>query len=333
MRHYHHLTPFEREKILFLWASGEFISQIADKLCRNKSTISRELRRNSLAKGKMEYSPIIAQKKYEKRRKSCRKIRKMEIPSDLREFVYRCIVLQHWSPEEIAGRLKLEHGETVISYNTIYRAIRSKDLCAIDNDGQKQSIVRKLRHHGKKRHKKGQEERRGKFPKCTDISKRSPGAKNRSRKGHFEADTVVGKKGKACLVTVVDRKTRYTFAGKASSQKVEPVSNTMVRIMQGQTLHSITPDRGREFVQFKKVSAQLDDVKFFFPPPHTPWNRGTNENTNGLLREYFPKRSDFSDISEEYIQQKVNQLNLRPRKCLGYRTPYEAYFSKVLHLA
>lgn len=152
----------------------------------------------------MKYSPSIAQKKYENRRKSCRKIRKIEIPSDLREFVYRCIVLQHWSPEEIAGRLKLEHGEMVISYNTIYRAIRSKDLCAIDNDGRKQSIVRKLRH--------------------------------------LEADTVVRRKGKACIVTVVDRKTRYTFTGEASSQKVAPVSDTMVRIMKGQPLHSITPD-------------------------------------------------------------------------------------------
>ena len=141
----------------------------------------------------------------------------MEISSDLREFVYRCIVFQHWSPEEIDGQLKLEHGETVISYNTIYRATRSKDLCAIDNDGQKQSIVRKLRHHGNKCHKKGQEERRGKFPKCTDISKWSPGAKNGHGKDILKQIRWVGKKGKACFVTMVDRKTRYTFAGKASS--------------------------------------------------------------------------------------------------------------------
>lgn len=102
--------------------------------------------------------------------------------------------------------------------------------------------------------------------------------------------------------------------------------------LRGQSLHSITPDRGKEFSKHTKVTEALDGVKFYFPKPHQPWQRGTNENINGLLREYFPKGKDITGIPDDYIQEKIDKLNLRPRKCLGYKTPYEVYFSKTLHL-
>ena len=136
---------------------------------------------------------------------------------------------------------------------------------------------RKLRHHGKRRHKKGIEEHRGKFVISHPIEERPASAANRSVRGHWEADTVVGRQGKACLVTLVDRKSRYLLGGKAISK--------------------------------------------------------TAKNTNGLLRKLFPKGKDITDTPEDYIQRKYHELNLRPRKCLGYKTPYEVYFSKVLHLA
>ena len=101
----------------------------------------------------------------------------------------------------------------------------------------------------------------------------------------------------------------------------------------GQPHLSVTPDRGKEFSKHVQLSEELDHVPFYFPAPHQPWKRGTNENTNGLLREYFQKGKDITNIPEEYIQRKFHELNLRPRKCLGYKTPYEVYFSKVLHLA
>lgn len=106
----------------------------------------------------------------------------------------------------------------------------------------------------------------------------------------------------------------------------------MIRKLKGQPLHSITPDRGKEFAKHAAVTTVLNGVQFYFPSPHHPWQRGTNENTNGLLREYFPKGKDLTTVWDEYIQQQINELNQRPRKCLGYRTPYEVYFSKMLHL-
>lgn len=179
---------------------------------------------------------------------------------------------------------------------------------------------------------KGDEERRGKFPVSHDISERTAVAVHRSRRGHFESDTVAGKKGNACLVTLVDRKSRYLLGGKADQKRADAVNTVIIELLRGQPLHSITPDRGKAFSKHAKVTKALDGVKFYFPKPHQPWQRGTNENTNGLLREYFPKGKDITDISNNYIQEKIDELNLRPRKCLGYKTPYEVYFSKTLHL-
>lgn len=143
---------------------------------------------------------------------------------------------------------------------------------------------------------------------------------------------MAGKTGRACFVTMVDRKSRFLAAGKAAKKEAASVNEIMIRIMQGMPLESITPDRGKEFARHKEVTEALGGVQFYFPLPRHPWERGTNENTNGLLREYFPKGKDLTDISEEYLQKVIDELNMRPRKCLGYRTPYEVFYSKVLHL-
>ena len=193
-------------------------------------------------------------------------------------------------------------------------------------------VLRKLRHHGKRRHKKGTKECRGKFVISHAIEERPASAENRSICGHWEADTVVGKQGKACLVTLVDRKSRYLLGGKARRKTAAAVNQVMGESLWGQPHLSVTPDRGKEFSKNVQLSEELDHVPFYFPAPHQPWKRGTNENTNGLLREYFQKGKDITNIPEEYIQRKFHELNLRPRKCLGYKTPYEVYFSKVLHL-
>jgi len=196
----------------------------------------------------------------------------------------------HWSPEEIVGRIQLEHGCRLVSVPTIYRAIHAGLLNPPGASAK--FVLRKLRHHGKWRHKKGSEEHRGKFVISHPIEERPASVANRSVRGHWEADTVVVKQGKACLVTLVDQKSRYLLSGKAMSKTAAAVN-----------LHTI------------------------------PGSAGTNENTNGLLREFFPKGRDITDTPEDYIQRKYHELNLRPRKCLGYKTPYEVYFSKALHLA
>jgi len=147
-----------------------------------------------------------------------------------------------------------------------------------------------------------------------------------------QGDTVAGKTGKACLVTLVDRKTRFLVGGKSSAKRVADVNEVMLIALEGHPVKSITPDSGKEFAKHAEVTEALEGVKFYFPPPHHPWERGSNENTNGLLREYFPKGQDITDIPDAYIQEMFDKLNRRPRKCLGYRTPYEVYYSKTLHL-
>ena len=144
---------------------------------------------------------------------------------------------------------------------------------------------------------------------------------------------MVGKQGKACLVTLVDRKSRYLLGGKAMSKTAAAVNKVMCEALSGQPHLSVTPDRGKEFSKHAQLKKELKRVTFYFPAPHHPWERGSNENTNGLLQEFFPKGKDITDTPEDYIQRKYHELNLRPRKCLGYKTPYEVYFSKVLHLA
>ena len=328
MCHYNHLTLIEREKIMYFQAQNYSVTAIARELHRSKSTISRELKRNS---SDGFYQPVVAQRKYAKRRKACHPRKRLD-DAVLCEYIKEMFLDQQWSPEEIAGRLTLEHHKTVVSYSTIYREIYSGRFDDPHRSHGNRGVVRKLRHRGKTRHTKNHVETRGKIRISNDISQRPPGAQNRSRRGHWEGDTVVGKQGMACLVTLVDRKTRYLIGGKANSKCADDVNKTILRALKGHPVKSITPDRGKEFAKHEQVTAALDGVKFYFPKPHHPWERGTNENTNGLLREYFPKGKDITDIPEDYIQAMFDKLNRRPRKCLGFRTPYEVFFSETLHL-
>ena len=328
MCHYHHLTLVEREKIMFFHAQDNSVSAIAKKLGRNKATISRELRRNT----KNEfYQPATAQRQYETRRKLCHPHKRLEDAS-LYAYVREKFLNQQWSPGQIAGRLALEYHKPIISYNTIYRAIYAGQFDDPNKSHGNRGVIRKLRHRGKSRHRKGYVENRGKIAISNDIADRPAGAQNRSRRGHWEGDTVAGKTGKACLVTLVDRKTRFLVGGKSSAKRAADVNEVMLIALEGHPVKSITPDRGKEFAKHAEVTEALEGVKFYFPPPHHPWERGSNENTNGLLREYFPKGQDITDIPDAYIQEMFDKLNRRPRKCLGYRTPYEVYYSKTLHL-
>ena len=329
MCHYKHLTLLEREKLLHFRDLGKSITAIAQLLGRNKGTISRELRRNA-TNGK--YLPAYAEEHYHERRKACKPEKKLaKIPKLLCHVQHRLLDCQ-WSPEQIAGRLRAKAGDTcVISFSTIYRAIYSGMLSSPGHSVA--SVVRKLRHGGKRRRKRSTEERRGKIQISHSIDERPVEAEERSVIGHFEADTVIGRQGKACLVTLVDRKSRYLICDKVESKTADAVSKAMSWMLMCEPVLSITPDRGKEFAKHQDVTEALDGVPFYFPEAHQPWQRGTNENTNGLLREYFPKGKDMSDINKDDLDRVVRLLNFRPRKCLGYQTPYEVYHSKVLHFA
>lgn len=328
MGHHRHLTLEERERIMLFLSEGRSITSIAEETGRSKSTISREIRRNSMKR--LGYIACRAQETYEKRRESCHRKRLADDPEVLR--ILRKKFAEHkWSPDQISGRLKLEKSGISISTTTIYRAIYGHRLdYEKPKDGAK-GMVKLLRHKGKPRHRRGTEEKRGKIRISNPISARPPEAESRSRRGDWEADTVIGKQGKACAVTMVDRKSRFLVLAKSGRKTAEDVSAAMIGMMAGHEVLTITPDRGKEFASHEMIAESLD-AQFYFPLPHHPWQRGTNENTNGLIREYMPKGKDMEDIPEEEFIRIQDELNHRPRKCLGYRTPYEVYYSKTLHL-
>ena len=328
MNHYHHLTIEEREMILSYSAKGISICKISKILNRNKSTVSRELKRNAFDE---QYSPSKAQAAYFKRRNHCGRKKILDNPIYY-EWVHNRFLDHQWSPEEIAGRLEYEKADWSISYNTIYRAIYSGMFDEKNLSHGNRGSIRKLRHRGKSRHTKTYVEKRGKIQITNELKDRSEEANNRLRLGDWEGDTVAGINGKACLVTYVDRRSRFLKCTKIKKKKSCHVKEATIKLLKNEPLCTITPDRGKEFSSHAEITEELNQVQFYFPYPQHPWDRGTNENTNGLLREYFPKGMDITDIPEEYIQEKVDELNKRPRKCLGYKTPYEVYYSETLHL-
>lgn len=331
MSYYKHLNINERESIFLMQSKGMSFRQIAKELNRSVSTISRELSKNSSRR--KAYSPSKATKNYLKRRKKCR--RKF-ILSDLKvkEKVQYLFLEKQWSPEQISNRLKHENSPISISYTTIYRGIYSGLLEVKTLNWKERGVARKLRHRGKTRHSKGKIETRGKIQISNHIESRPKGANSRCEVGHWEIDTVLGKINTGCLVTLADRKTRYYIAERVERQSSKDVSEKLIEIiskLDSNKVKTFTSDRGKEFSKHSIVTKETG-IPFYFAKPHAPWQRPTNENFNGLLREYMPKGSDFTSFSDEDINSFVFKLNTRPRKCLNWKTPAEVFFKKVLHL-
>ena len=224
--------------------------------------------------------------------------------------------------------MRLEYGKTLIGYQTIYRAIYRGYFDDNSLSHNARGVIRKLRHRGKTRHTKGHVENRGKIPISYTIHERPEEANNRTRIGGWETDTVAGK---ACLVTLTDRYSRFLKIQKIAVKKSKLVIEAMVKMLALLPEETVTPDRGKEFTKHQDLTDKLK-VEVYFPDPHAPWQRGTNENTNGLLREYFPKGSDLTFIDEHTIQLWENKLNNRPRKCLNWKTPYEVFYEENVHL-
>lgn len=208
MSHYHHLSIKERESILKLSAEGKGIREISRMLGRSAGTISRELKRNS---GKDGYWPTEAEKKYRERRKKCCRKRILD-DLEIKVFVQQKILDDQWSPEQIANRAKLENSPHQVSYPTIYRAIYAGRLEVRKLSHGERGIARKLRHRGKTRRRKGEEETRGKLRISHPIDERPQAANDRSELGHWEADTVAGKTGSSCLITLACRKSRLLLS-------------------------------------------------------------------------------------------------------------------------
>lgn len=307
---------------------GLSINNIADKIQRSSATVSRELKRN-----KPIYSPSKAHKRYKNCKINCG--RKAVLSNDeVLKIVKHLFLDFQWSPEEISARLRLENFNISISPTTIYRGIYAGlfDESSLSNGNR--GVIRRLRHRGKTRHSKNFKETRGKIRITNLINERPAKANNRLEIGHWELDTVAGKTGRSCVVTMVDRKSRYTLIGKANKKSSEPVTRAITELLKGlprNKIKTITPDRGKEFSKHSQITSEFK-AEFYFPNPHAPWQRGTSENTNGLIREYLPKTEDMDPLNDDYIRELTEKLNKRPRKCLGWKTPYEIFYQKVLHL-
>lgn len=328
MSHYTQLTAFDRGRIEELLDEHMSMRQIASKLHRSVSTISREIHRY----GTNSYRAETAHADYMTSRKNSHRTRKLS-DRKLRSEVIQDIQVKHWSPEQIAGRLSVTAGHNVISYNTIYRGIARDNLMIKKNNGAR-GIARQLRHHGKTRRRSGYVEHRGKLPIPHTIHERPIDADKRLRIGDWELDTIVGKPGGEVLVTLTDRKTRILKAKKATSKRTRDVMDVLeelLRTTSSKEIQTITPDRGKEFSDNQRITNKFN-VEFYFPDPHAPWQRGTNENTNGLVREYISKGAAFENYTDSYIESMVKQIDSRPRKLFGWRSATEYYLSQVFYL-
>ena len=314
MSHYTHLSIEEREKSRVMLEQGISIRAIARILDRSPSTISREFNRNSYANG--SYAAHHAQKKYLKRKSKCGKKAILQSNEQVKNYVIDRLKSM-WTPEQISGRAKLEKQPFSISYNTIYRAVHS-GILPID-------IKKKMRFMNKHKKRKSSNDNRGKIPNTVNISQRPSGCINRSRFGHFESDTVLGMRKTGLLGTHVERKSGFLIAFKLETKTDTEFSNNTIQAFENipdKLKKSFTVDNGKEFAMHEYIKEKTG-MDVYFCDPYSPWQRGTNENTNGLLRQFFPKGSSFKNITNESLQEVVNLINNRPRKRLGYKTPLE----------
>jgi IS30 family transposase len=302
---YHHLTIDERETIRVLLGQGLGPTDISLFLGRNKSTISREIARNGSSGN---YRAHEAQNRYKQRRMACRPFLKVNEPSIKSALAQG--LSQYWSPEQIVNTIHIP-----VSVPTIYRAIKSGVIPV--------QFREKLRRKGKP-YKSASDERRGTIPGCISIDERPVAATNRSRLGDWEGDTIAGKRNTGHLVTLIDRKARFLVACKVPDRKAENVKNVICQTLYGLPCKSVTVDNGKEFAEHQAITETLK-APVYFAHPHSPWERPTNENANGLLRQFFSKDTHFDKVTCEQVEHVVNLLNHRPRKCLGWKSPFMVF--------
>lgn len=329
MPSYTHFTLEERVCLQDLLSKGFSMRKIADILGRSPSSVSREIKRNApkyrphkRPNNKYWYQAWRANNLYIRRR---------------REHAYRAIrpgtaewdyivdkLEKFWSPETICGRWGKEHpGEKPLHYSTIYRYIAKKEF---PNIARKKNLRRKGKHYVHR------DSNYNTIHPDRTIPQWPEEIKQRTRIGDWEGDTVYGGAGKGLLVTLVDRKGRFVRIGRVQSRDAGEVRAMIVKLLHGLPVHSISLDNGSEFSQFRELEKDLN-TKVYFAEPHKPWQRGTNENTNDLIRFFFPKGHDFHQTSDLEVALVEAMLNLRPRKCLNWMSPLEFFLSNSVALA
>ena len=310
---YKQLTQEERYQIYALNKAGHDQATIAGILDRNPGTISRELRRNRGLKG---YRPQQAHNLALRRRYDKAQPR---IGNQVWQLV-EALIREEWSPEQIVGRVAMEQGVS-ISHEWIYQYIYADKHSGGD-------LYRFLRCQKVRRKRYGIYSRRGTIPNQVSIDDRPAIVESKRRFGDWEGDTVIGKGHRGALVTLVERKSLYTVIRSVLHKTAKAVRGAVV---DGLTpyidwVHTITYDNGREFADHEGMARDLE-ANIYFAHPYASWERGLNENTNGLIRQYFPKDRDLTTVTKYEIEQAMDKLNHRPRKSLGYRTPHEVFFN------
>jgi len=316
---YSHFTKEDRIKLDTLRTQGYFQKEIALLIGKSTSAVSRELKRNSKADGSYRYGAAYAKAKQRQAHRNAQR-HKLIYNLSLQKKITKELK-KNWSPEQIAGRAKRDNqGVALISHQSIYQWIYK----------HKPELKKYLRcKKGKYRRKHGTKlrEKRRNEAKKVRIDNRSKAIDNREQVGHFEGDTIIGRDKKHAITTQVDRKSGYLLADKVNSRCAEPVRKALMKSLKKlpkKKRKSETFDNGVEFSEWEFLKDRLH-MDIYFAYPYHSWERGTNENTNGLLREYFPKGTDFTHITKHHVKRAQAKLNHRPRKKLNYLTPHEVF--------
>ena len=305
------LTSGQRYQIKVLMQTNQPVTTIAEIVGVHRSTIYRELKRNT---GQRGYRPNQAHQRALRRRQDKCQAR---ITSETWGLVEEKLRLD-WSPEQIAGWLK-KHGHDPVSHEWIYQYVYADKRAGGE-------LHKHLRCQKTYRKRRGGQDRRGKIPHATSIEQRPQIVEQRTRLGDWEVDLIVGKAHQGVVLTLTERKSRFTLMRKLLSKQAKLVAQAIIELLNWvEHRKTITADNGKEFSHHQYISRYLD-VDFFFAHPYAAWERGTNENTNGLIRQYLPKARNLTTVTaqEEYLI--MDRLNLRPRKCLDFKTPYEVFF-------
>ena len=317
---YVHLSQHERMQIYELSRDGLSQTEIGRQLGRSKATVSRELRRNAAAVG---YLPDTAQRRYHARRQRCRRRLRLADRYLCREVVQH--LTQGWSPEQIAGRLGLEHGATVISHETIYRFIYESPL------GRQEKLYQYLRRGRQRRRLRlGRRVRTSPIARREFIDARPAAANQRAEIGHWESDSLLFHQGQVANV-LVDRRSRFTLLTRLPGKTAADTRRIMLWRLGALTCRSITADNGSENADHLLISSALR-APFFFCRPYHAWEKGSVENANSLIRRYLPRETDLDRLQPGDLDAIAAELNHRPRKCLSFLTPSEVFFDTPVAL-
>jgi IS30 family transposase len=312
----------ERGKIEMMVKQGKSHGAIAHELGFHRTSVLRELRRNGAKGG---YDAEDAQRQYRQRRKACRPLSKLATDGPLRDYVVEKIAEEQWTPELVAGRLGLDHPDAQkmqVCHETIYQAIYT-------NGHYLDMLREELPQARPKRRKRGQGKKRRapRIPNRVGIAERPAIVDERTEIGHWEGDTLVGKNQDGFAVTLVERHARLLHAAKTETKAAREIQHAVIKALEDRPISwvkTLAFDNGSEFARHGAIAKRLG-VSIYFADPYSAHQRGSNEQVNGLIRRYLPKDTRFSQVTQEQLDDIVEKINNRPRKCLGYRTPNEVF--------